>query len=61
LLATSIVCMNLRTMPVLKNSRDCVRSPSSMIFFFSLKLTFESVRVRMSTEGLLPLVASASV
>ena len=31
------VCMNFRAMRVLKNSRDCVSSPSSMIFFFSLK------------------------
>ena len=48
--------MNLRAIAVLKNSRDCVLSPSSMIFFFSLKETFDSVRVRISTAGLCPLV-----
>ena len=58
-LAMSIVCMNLRAIAVLKNSRDCVLSPSSIIFFFSLNSTFERVRVRMSTAGLLPLAAWA--
>ncbi len=60
LLATSIVCMNLRTIAVLKNSRDCVLSPSSMIFFRSLNDTFDRARVRISTAGLWPLVASVS-
>src|SRR5580704_4740476 len=56
--ATSIVCMNLRAIAVLKNSRDCVRSPSSMIFFFSLNETLVSVRVRISKAGLSPLVTT---
>ena len=51
--------MNLRAIAVLKNSRDCVLSPSSMIRFFSLNVTFDSARVRISTAGFCPLVACA--
>ena len=47
--------MNFRAIAVLKNSRDCVLSPSSMIFFFSLK---RDVRERAGADlerGVVPL------
>ena len=55
------VCMNFRAIAVLKNSRDWVLSPSSMMRFFSLNETFDSARVRISTAGFLPCFTAPNV
>ena len=52
--ATRNVCMNFRAIAVLKNSRDWALSPSSMMRFFSLNVTFESARTRRLSAGFPP-------